>query len=322
MKGKERKIVIKTPSEKEFVLLSDKIGRYDIEKTPTITVYSYDDIPHISYHDHSGAIELTLVTQGFGYHYINDVVKEISKGDVFLIDPGSWHSLFPIDKENSTHLQVINCVFVRSDFSRLEASFPEIGAAYEYFTNIDNSHPLRICNNHLERKHSAFCRPLLHHMGEIAKENSSLGRQSIILSVANMLFEIYRGMSISQTTAPQSESNPLVQKAIDMIEQEFLNPDFTVSHIYEALYVSKSHLCALFREHLGVPPIQILNARRIKYACNRMREDGICSNNLYLESGYSLYNTFYFNFKKITGFSLREYVKALNICLPTVNTKH
>lgn len=312
---------MKTPSENEFVLLSDKIGRYDVETTPTITVYAYDDIPHLSYHDHSGAIELALVTQGFGYHYINDVVKEVSKGDVFLIDTGSWHSLFPIDKENSTHLQVINCVFVKSDFSQLETVFPGIGAAYDYFTDIDSSHPLRLCNNHLDRKFAAFCRPLLYHMEEISKEKTFLSKQSIILSVASMLFETYRSMSISEVTVPRSTSNPLVQKAIDMIERECLDPNFTVSQIYESLYISKSHLCALFREHLGVPPIQILNTKRIKHACSRMREDGVCSNSLYLESGYSQYNTFYFNFKKITGFSLREYVKALNICLPAVKNE-
>lgn len=285
---------------------------------PYVDSYTFDKISEINYHDHSGGFEISLITHGYGYHYINDSVKEVAKGDVVFIDPQSWHSLYPIDRENSTRLTVINCVFDRMCLVKLGETIPELMSAFDFFSNIPQDHPLRLYDNCLNRNLTAFCKPLLSHVEMQSREKNELSAHLITLSISIMMLEVYRSLQNAKRSNKKQGLPSLVDQAANIIQSHFLDPDFMISSLYEQLFVSKSHLCAVFKEHMHISPLQLLNTLRIKHACKLIRQAGYCSKTLHLESGYSEYNTFYINFKKVTGFCVREYIKALNLCLTTV----
>lgn len=277
-----------------------------------INTYQYDDISDLHYHDHSGAFELALVTRGFGYHYINNHVKEVSKGDVLFIDPESWHSLFPVDPQNSTCLQVINCIFAPNIFHALEPLLPQLTIALDDLTMPGLQHPLITAGNQLDRDLSAVCQPLIHHMEYLYRQNDEQAEQSILLVLGFMVLEIYRKLSQFHTGLDQKAQNPILQRALQKIHDCYLDPDFVISDLYSQLYISKSHLCALFRASMDITPVQLLNNLRIQYACKLLRQE-LCGikKDFHRRCGYHEYNTFYINFKKITGLSVRDYGKAL-----------
>lgn len=289
---------------------------YTPETLLYINTYQYDDISDIHYHDHSGSFELALVIRGFGYHYINNHVKEVSKGDIIFIDPGSWHSLFPVDRQNSTCLQVINCVFSHEVFSPLTLAFPQLAVALSDLHSPDAQHPLRDTGNQLDRELAAFCQPLVQHIEFLYRQNDSKAEQSILLMLSSIVLEIHRKLSQVPTGFGEREQNPLLQRALKLIHESYLNPNFTIAELYSQLYVSKSHLCTLFRGYMDTTPVQLLSTLRIRHACAQLRQEmGKVKKDLHICCGYHEYNTFYINFKKITGLSIRDYVKALKFGL-------
>lgn len=275
--------------------------------------YDYNNISDILYHDHSGDFELCLITRGYGYHYINDSVKEASKGNVLLIDPKSKHSLFPVDRKNSTRLQVINCVFNRSIFEDFGNLTPIWVSAIDNLANLSKNHPLYESNNCLDKDLAEFCQPLIQHIEYLSQHGNDINMHTIVTSIALMILEIYRKASRVKPKTDISNQKPLLSQAIGIIHKNYQNPNFMIGDIYDALYVSKSYLCSMFKTHLNISPLQMLNNQRIKFACERIHAVGYCDKSLYQESGYSEYNTFYINFKKVTGLSVRDYVKALTI---------
>lgn len=304
-----------------FTLSTEHILHFAKEETLYCSVYTYDSISDIAYHDHSGDFELSLVTQGYGYHYINNTVREVSVGEVVLIDPDSFHSFFPVDKENSTRLQVLNFVFSRGAFKELEPLFPQLGEAFDFLGAVSDHHPLYRSQNNLGRELSDYCQSLLVYMAKNYNRNYEANTASVLLTMAAILLEICRVFSRKEIRKGESDVPALVQKAMRYIAEHYLDPNFSISQIYDHLYVSKSHLCALFREHTDTTPVRHLNMLRVQRACKIMRKGMACPDDLYSRVGYNEYNTFYINFKKFTGFNLRDYVKALQICMPTVRNR-
>ncbi len=299
-------------------LSTDYLLHFSKDETLYFSTYIYDDISDICYHDHSGDFELTLILQGYGYHYINNSVCEVSAGEVFLIDPGSKHSFFPIDKENSTRLQVLNCVFSRGLFKDLKAIFPKINDAFDYLSSMATYQPLRNNNNYLGVEISEYCRPLLIYMEKLYRNDLHNSIESIELTLSTILLEIYRVFPGLEAPQKFTDAPELLEKAMDYIQKNCFDPNFSIAQVYKHLYVSKSHLCDLFRTYTDTTPIRYMNTLRVRKACAIMSEELACTEDLHLRVGYSEYNTFYVNFRKFTGFNLRNYVKALKMCMPNV----
>lgn len=316
----ERDTIVDDPVfvNSSFTLSTEHYVHFTKEETLYCSVYTYDSIADIAYHDHSGDFELSLVTQGYGYHYINNTVREVSMGEVVLIDPDSFHSFFPVDKENSTRLQVLNFVFSRGAFKELEPLFPQLAEAFDFLSARSVNHPLYRSQNNLGRELSEYCQSLMVYMAKNYNRNYEANTASVLLTMAAILLEIHRVFSRKEIRKGESETPALVQKAMLYIAGHYLDPNFSISQIYDHLYVSKSHLCALFREQTDTTPVRYLNTLRVQLACKIMRKRMACPDDLYSQVGYNEYNTFYINFKKFTGFSLRDYIKALQICMPTV----
>ena len=126
--------------------------------------------------------------------------------------------------------------------------------------------------------------------------------QTIDLASESILLYTFSRLS-GQTTLKDS----LINKILEISEENFSNPELSLSTLAEELGYNDKYVSHLFKEKMGVGYSEYLRSLRLKYAVS-LFEHGIDSvKNVALLSGFT--DPLYFStvFKKETGVSPKEY---------------
>lgn len=110
---------------------------------------------------------------------------------------------------------------------------------------------------------------------------------------------------------PLYSPESIVEKTKDIIEFNFMRPDFSVGSIGNILYISQQHLCRLFKKSTGLTPVAYLADKRIRNAAKLLEYGDFSIHALSEKCGFE--NDAYFMrcFKKRYGMTVKEYRKFL-----------
>ena len=117
--------------------------------------------------------------------------------------------------------------------------------------------------------------------------------------------------TFSRLFADFSETNSIVNKVVEISEQQFADPDLSITSIAETLSYNSKYLSHVFKQKMGMGYSEYLRTLRLKYAV-MLLEHGIDSvKNVAILSGFK--DPFYFStvFKKSIGVSPKEYTENL-----------
>lgn len=89
---------------------------------------------------------------------------------------------------------------------------------------------------------------------------------------------------------------------------EHFNEDLTLEMLCREFYISKYHLCRIFKNYTGMPVREYINTRRITVA-KQMIFEGYNLTTVCYECGFRDYSVFYKTFKKFTDSSPRVFFK-------------
>ena len=132
-------------------------------------------------------------------------------------------------------------------------------------------------------------------LSRASKENIDLSAESILL------------YSFSRFSALTKKGNPLVNKIIELSEENFKSNEFSINSIAEELGYNSKYISHIFKEKTGVTYSEYLRDLRIKYAIS-LFDHGLDSvKNVAVLSGFS--DPLYFStvFKKCIGVTPKEY---------------
>lgn len=138
-----------------------------------------------------------------------------------------------------------------------------------------------------------LCGELLRAYQDAAIDRSALGSYAY----ARLQWEAHLGSGRPATVLPPAA----VSAGLAFIDSGFSHPDAGVSDIARSAGVSVPHLHALFREHLGQTPHQLLTARRIREAKWLLARTNTAIKAIANDCGFTNIETFYRAFKKYTG---------------------
>lgn len=117
--------------------------------------------------------------------------------------------------------------------------------------------------------------------------------------------------TFSRLTKVQTlQKNVLLHKILERLDQQYRNPELSLSQIAKELSYNEKYISHLFKSHMGVGLSEYLRTLRIKYAIFLL-DYGIDSiKNVALLSGDT--DPLYFSavFKKEVGISPKEYIKG------------
>jgi AraC-like DNA-binding protein len=134
-------------------------------------------------------------------------------------------------------------------------------------------------------------------LSRASKENIDLVSESILL------------YTFSRLNYEHEKYDSCVNKIIEITEEDFSNPQLSISFIAEELGYNSKYLSHIFKKKTGIGYTEYLQNFRIKYAIS-LFENGIDSiKNVALLSGYT--DSLYFStvFKNKTGTSPKNYIK-------------
>ena len=105
--------------------------------------------------------------------------------------------------------------------------------------------------------------------------------------------------------------NDTVELIRRFIEKKYLQDDFTVEYLSEAMHLSHSYLCKIFKEKTGMPVIAYLNKLRMERAEELLKSTELNAREIAYMSGYRDYEYFLKLFKKQHGITTSAFRKNL-----------
>lgn len=229
-----------------------------------------------SMHYHS-SYELYYLEVGSREYFVEDRLFHVCAGDFVLIPPQMLHRTG--GEYGARTLVSFTEHFLESVFSR-----DAIDRMLQCFKHT------KITPSGLQRE---TCRNLLKQM--LASQDDS---ESAML------------LGLLLTELGKCESQPVGDDAASAIAG-YINANFSsienISQIAEHFYISKFHLCRLFKKAMQITVIDYLNQVRIRNACQMLDYSDMSVSEISDSCGYHSVSYFSNVFKKITGRSPSEY---------------
>lgn len=245
-------------------------------------------------HLHPNAYEVMLFKSGNVDYFINDASYHLKPGDLTLVRPHDIHGYFVHDNLPYERMPVhISETFIAS----LSTDQTDLSSCFTF----PSSHLFHLTPEQCVQFESCVDSSIQ------CLEKNPFGcdvwiraNLSIILLLAN---------SAGQQGTPSLNDNlpKVIQEAIAYINANFSN-DISIQSIADHLNISRSRLCHVFKEHIGISLWNYVIARRIQQAQLFLKQ-GASITTACFESGFQNYAHFIKLFGKFTGSSPGKYVK-------------
>lgn len=285
-----------------------------------ITVDYWSHAHSVDMHRHM-YYEIALITQGTCQHYYRDTISPLVPGDIFMITPGEPHRY-----DISARVHIINCQFSsrEADASFLEHVHTDTKNQWDSLLHDLDVYDQTVRGRQMSKDSFLDTQGIIHleaddfqHVKGILlkmldeQDEGAIGFEHAKLAWLNLLLISLQRVMAKKSQALEQYSSArqdIVYKALDFIDQH-LEEKIDFEKLANDLYISPSYFRSLFRDMTGMAPLKYQNHRRIIKAMS------------YLETGqYSIidaaanvgiYDANYFSrlFRKIMGYSPREYVK-------------
>lgn len=302
---------------------------------PDISVQEAEENLWLSEHDHD-FVELVLVTEGRGTHYVGGEPLQAERGDLFAIPVGTRHIFRPLASgsrsrsSRSSHgerLKVLNCLIRRAAMSRLSAFLSDDGAAeFLYWLAGGNS------QDYSEgQSQSAGGRGWLRVRDDSDELRSLLARLhadyigpadplSLWSGVLGLLAAVYRhaDLGAGDGAAPAADAASRaggrltagvhVRKALAFMRSRYAEP-LTVAAVARAAGIGERQLARLFAAETGRPFRRHMEDIRADACCRYLRDGSVPIMDLPPLVGYEQWKSLSRVFRRAMGLSLSEYRK-------------
>lgn len=252
-----------------------------------------------SFHYHN-SFELYYLIKGTRNYVINDEYYSLIKGDMVLIKPGILHKAsggaYDRILINFTP-NYLNTYFSPKAISVLLKCFDK-----EFFT-IPFEHRNKVVS--LIEKISVL-------LGEEKEELTFI----YITELLNLLCEITNQLSESEEKRIEDEN--LIEKILHYINKSYADIE-NISQISDKFFITKQHLCRIFKNATNTSVVEYLNRVKIKKACSLLEDSEKSILEISLLCGFNSSVYFCKIFKKLMNFTPTEYRKNCEILLETNN---
>ena len=226
---------------------------------------------------------------------LEDIELTANQGDFYFVLPGQWHHEIVL----SDSLEQITIRFDLLD---------------------ENSKPCWFLNP--DRLENQIIRNLDQDLVDLFEKILQLGWQEkpgsdeiIETIILQMIWSVRQKLN-QNLPKPNPEKisrrrNWLVEQAMEYIKQN-LHSNFTISQLAHSCCASRYHLSHVFKETIGMPPLQYAQRLRIDQARDLLSDDTIRISEISRKIGFK--DPFYFSrqFKKLTGHSPQTYREKLH----------
>ena len=245
-------------------------------------------------------IELVYTYHGKGRHVIDDKEYLVSHGDLLLINYGSSHTVFPIDRLQYVDI-MLKPEYVDETLRGAENAFQLL--TLHAFSDFDST---RIKNNILIRFDGEERKKIegLIEWTEEEQRRSSPGGELMRHSALNLLLSmVFRKMADEQAARFSID-----EKLLEYIQQNCAER-LRIDELAERCFYTPEHFSRAFKRYTGMPPKDYILLCRIKKAENLLKKTDLSVEQIISESGFSNRTAFFRQFSKILHQTPLQYRK-------------
>ncbi|XEC96108.1 helix-turn-helix domain-containing protein [Paenibacillus tarimensis] len=244
-------------------------------------------------------IEISYISEGCGYHYIEDQVIPIKQGDLFVIPIGTSHVFRPSSPRSDVNLVCNNCIF-RADFLDnwrylLEQDSFTCNAVFS-----PNRNPMRWL--HFQDKNDTFSTIFQSMYREYLNRNT--GFETVLRALLVQMLVMLQRFELKDET--ETESFRVLEEAVHFIKTRY-SENLTVQDVADYFFLSSSHFQRLFKKSNGLTFTQYLQNLRIQKCCELLKSTDFPIYQIANQVGYKDMKFFHSLFRKKTGVTPRQY---------------
>lgn len=237
----------------------------------------HSDNTNFMLHSHN-EYEIYMFLGGDSKYIVEDKVYALSKGDIIIINGNEMHRVFH-NRPAAYHSFVIS---LSPDFFEVHGC-KEYEEAFLHSNSSSKGHKISATDVKTSGLYDAIMR--IRKYSDKCKNISSPVISAVIIEILYIVNKL-----VTFSDADVSE-NPLIKEVISYINENFTG-EITLDNLAEEFFVSKYHLCRIFKESTG-HTIQgyIKNKRLIK--TKELLSEGKNLTDAALLSGFNSYSSFY-----------------------------
>ncbi len=238
---------------------------------------------HFERHCHN-RFEVLYVVRGFGRYIVEGAEYPLRPDTLLLTRPNEFHYVCP-DSDQPYERYIIN--FGLGDLNGAAALLPMLQSRHGdgrgiYFPSVKEMGGVEAVFFGLDRLAELF--------GSGAEGKTLFcGEMSKLLLL----------LSLGTPATLRQQDETVVMRVIAHINAS-LSENLTLDELSKKFFISKYHLCRLFRNATGVSVLSYINTKRIA-AANQMLSAGLPATEVAWRVGYGNYSSFYRVFCKQTG---------------------
>jgi len=235
---------------------------------------------------------LTYFKQGSGNIKIEGRRYDIHPGDLILLNPGEMHCCTVNNDQYHERIALYIEESILAPFSCDPAPF--FAAFYQRKPGCGNLIPGNTVSAHgIDR--------LLEEILSLCQHPTAVSPTLAICRIVELLNRLNTATAPTQPLENVPTAvHPTVQKAMQYLNAHYDEP-LSLDEVANACYVSKHHLCRLFKECVGTTPWSYVIFRRIASFHRLVQEEHLTLEQACYRVGFNNYSNFYRLYKKHTG---------------------
>jgi AraC-like DNA-binding protein len=247
-------------------------------------------------------IELAYVAEGKGFHYIENEIQRIHKGQLHIIPIGVSHVFRPTSTDAIKHpLIVYNCIFTRQLIASL-VPFITDSLIRDFLDGLSQDSlafdALFDADGSIERLFLALYREYT-----LPVTGSSTYLNTLLVQ---LIVTIYRLKNQKDDIALSKPARFL--QLLHYIDQQYAE-EITLSHLTDRYQWSERHLQRLFKQHTDQTFNHYLQNVRIQKSCELIRSSQLAISRVAEAVGYKDIDSFNGLFKRFVGRTPSSYRK-------------
>ncbi|PQV51492.1 AraC-like DNA-binding protein [Jejuia pallidilutea] len=245
--------------------------------------------------------EITVIIGGSGKRIVGNVIENFSEGDIFMLGPLVPHS---VQVDEGQKVEGLTVHFLDSAFGKGFFDLPE---------NRQILQLLKDSHFGVTYKGVAY-RSIVEKLKKMIALNS-FDRMIELFQLLSSISKLKNRQLISSqgfTKITKNKDYVLVNKTFDYIMTRFEKEPIPLEDISKHVNMSPSTFCRFFKKHFQMTYTHFMNEVRIGHACKLLQDTNKNIAQIAYSSGYNHLTHFNKQFKRIMGYSPKEYRREIN----------
>lgn len=263
--------------------------KHDFLRSPEILMRTHEEY------------EVSVLIGCSGKRFVGNTIENFSDGDMFLIGPHVLHAVQPDDYDRG---KVVTLRFLKEGFGDGFFDLPENEAIARLLQEAQRGvafAPLDILSFYQASR-------------EIATLTGFERMIAFFQLLQRMALNRRRRVLSSRGFAPMvnQKDYEIVNRTYEYVINHFTDHKITLDEISAYANMSPTSFCRYFKKHFRKTFTNFLNEVRVGHVCKLLQQTDRTVSEIAFASGYNQLTHFNRQFKRITGYSPKEYRKQLN----------